>query len=202
MMYTLPKFKSEDAARSQTEQLENLHRWTGGHNGGWWLPLQTVAKTSFPRGLAAPQTAHTATDGNSKPVCRKMHKKAILWPMVFRQLATNARAPHRKKYDEQGLRSVVCCLQIPVTDFKHCGYNAMRLIGCCISCLLPISNSCNSTARACCNVCSCRCLNKYTTSFRHCYNFHALVSIGVEFVGVQPGFLQRLLTQNEHNWDS
>ena len=107
--------------------------------------------------------------------------------------------PIEKKNDEQGLRSVVCCLQIPVTDFKHCGYNAMRLIGCYISCLLPISNSCNSTARACCNVCSCRCLNKYTTSFRHCYNFHALVSIGVEFVGVQPGFLQRLLTQNEHN---
>ena len=67
---------------------------------------------------------------------------------------------------------------------KHCGYDAMHLIGCCISCLPPCSR----------NVCSCWCPDSYTSD-SHCYNFHARVSIAVGFVDVQPDFLQVLLTQ-------
>ena len=33
------------------------------------------------------------------------------------------------------------------------------------------------------------------TSVRYCYNFHVLVTVGVGFLGVQPGFLQLLPTQ-------
>ena len=55
-------------------------------------------------------------------------------------------------------------------------------------------DSCNGTTRACSNVCLCWCPDTYT-SIRYCYNFHALMSIGVGFVGVQTDFLQLLLTQ-------
>ena len=48
--------------------------------------------------------------------------------------------PIEKKADDvPGLRSVDCCLQTSVTNFKHCGSDAMRLIGCCICCLYLFS---------------------------------------------------------------
>ena len=131
MMYTLPMFESEEAAKKyQAEHLQNLHRWTWGHNGGQWLAFQNVAKTSFVRGLAAPQTAHTATWDSSKPIRQVNRKASYITTNVLKQLAID---------DEQGLRSVDCCLQTSVTNFKHCGSYAIRLIGCCICCLYPFS---------------------------------------------------------------
>ena len=70
----------------------------------------------------------------------------------------------------------------------------MRLIGCCTGCLRPFSGRLQWSARACCNVCSCWCLNTYT-SVRHCYSFHARMFVGVCLVAVQFGFLQLLQTQ-------
>ena len=59
-----------------------------------------VAKTVLVRGLAEPQAMRPAMGGPIELVRHKRVKQATLQPMVFRQLAADARAPG--------------------TNFKHC----------------------------------------------------------------------------------
>ena len=136
-----------------------------------WLRFKTLQKQFRTRGLAEPQTM--STEALENPSANKRAKQATIWPMVFRQLATDARALG--------------------TNSKHCGSDAMRLIGCCIDCLHFLDDI-SGTARSCRDVCSCWSLDTYTSD-RHCYNFHVLASIAVGFVEAQPGFLQLFLTQ-------
>ena len=64
-------------------------------------------------------------------------EQATLRPMVFKQFATDARAPHMtKEGDEPGLRSVDFCLQTLNTNFKHCESDATCSILCCVEVLL------------------------------------------------------------------
>ena len=97
----------------------------------------------------------------------KHMKQATLQPMVFRQLATDAR--------------------VPVTNSKHCGSDAMRLTGCCIDCLFQSfilwTIAAVPPVLAITSV-SCWSSDTYTSD-RHCYNFHALVSVAVRFLEVQ-----------------
>ena len=99
----------EEAAKGRAEHLQNLHRWTWGHNGGRWLPFQNVAKTSFVRGLTVPQTAHTATEDSSKPICQVNREAGYIMTNVFKQLAADARAPHRKE-SRRRARTKICWL--------------------------------------------------------------------------------------------
>ena len=115
-----------------------------------------------------------------KPSGKKSVKQAILRPTDY---------PIKKKEDDQPvLRSIDCCLQTPVANFKHCGSDAMRFVGCCMGCLLQCTQfvvlpilSQNLLAQR---------FGIAATGGQY-----ALMSLDVGFVGVQPGFLQLLLTQ-------
>ena len=69
-MYTLLKFKSEEAARNQAEHLKIQPRLTQGHDGRWFLRSKTLQKQVFLKGLTRPQTMSMATGVLSKPVLR------------------------------------------------------------------------------------------------------------------------------------
>ena len=56
MMYTSPKFESEEAARSQVESPKTT---SDGYQG----------MQSFAKGLAAAQTLHSVTGISNKPAC-------------------------------------------------------------------------------------------------------------------------------------
>ena len=70
MMYTSAKFESKEPARSQVEHLHIQPRLTLGHDGCRWLRSKMFRKQVFARGLAEPQTMHTATGAPSKPICQ------------------------------------------------------------------------------------------------------------------------------------
>ena len=70
MMYTSPKFESEEAARSQVEPLQIQPRLILKQDGcrcGGCVPKH-CKNSFFARGLSDPQTMRTATGSLSKPV--------------------------------------------------------------------------------------------------------------------------------------
>ena len=71
MMYTSPKFESEEAARSQVEPLQNQQRPILGCHGGQLPPVHIVEKTNFRTGSTVPQILGSAVGAANKPFCRK-----------------------------------------------------------------------------------------------------------------------------------
>ena len=175
MIYTSLKFESEEAARSQVEPLQIQPRLILGHDGRRWLRSKTLQKQFFLwNGWQSLKPCTRQRVALANPSANKRVKQSRLRPMVFRQLATDARAP--------------------VTNSKHCGSDAMHLISCCTSCLLLFFWTI-AAAPPVLVVMSVHAEVLTHTFDRHCYNFHTLVSILVGFVEVQPGFLQLFLNQ-------
>ena len=68
MMYTSPRFESEEAARSQVEPLQNQQQHILGCHVGQLPTVQGVEKMYFGTGSTAPQTLHSATGAANNPV--------------------------------------------------------------------------------------------------------------------------------------
>ena len=66
MMYTLSKFESEEAARSQVERLQNQQQLIFWCHGGQLPPVQGAEKTRFAAGSTTPQTLCSATEAANK----------------------------------------------------------------------------------------------------------------------------------------
>ena len=71
MMYTSPKFESEEAARSQVEPLQNQQRPILGCHGGQLPPVHRVQKTNFGTESTVPRILGSAAGAANKPFCRK-----------------------------------------------------------------------------------------------------------------------------------
>ena len=115
MMYTSPKFESEEAARSQVEPLQIQQRPILGCHGGQSPPVQGVGKTRFGTGQTEPQTLRSATEAANNPVCIEHLETGYLTTSVVQAV----------------------CNRRTCTHYKLCGSDAMHLIGCCITCLRP-----------------------------------------------------------------
>ena len=101
MMYTSSKFESEEAVKSQVEPLQIQPRLFLGHYGRWWLSFQKLQQQFWREGWQSHKLCTRQRMALSNSSAHKRVKQATLRPIVFKQLATDARAPG--------------------TNFKHCG---------------------------------------------------------------------------------
>ena len=83
--------------------------------GRWWLRSKRLRKQVLQEAWQRHKPCAGQQVALVNPSSNKHVKQATLRPMVFRPLATDA----------------------PVTNIKHCGSYAMRLIGCWVDFLLP-----------------------------------------------------------------
>ena len=174
MMYTSPKFKSEEAARSQAEHLPNLSRLTLGHekssNGEWKHMYRGISLNR--RCDKHGQDHYNRPTNGSKQSTQQPIKRIASDPQCL-MLVTGA------------------CASVAS------GLNTIGRNVACFTCLLEDG----FTRATCCPAHGLwRCQASCKTCFRNLLERshqrpYVLGSIGVGFVAVQLGFLQLLLTR-------